>query len=375
MEKIKQKKTARLASTSERESRRVVVGMSGGVDSSVTAALLKKQGFDVIGVFMKNWSEDFADYGCTWAQDAEDARKVAQVLDIPFYVWNFEKEYYDRVVEYFLREYKAGRTPNPDVMCNKEIKFKVFLDKALALGADFVATGHYARVTHHASRNTYHLLKGIDPAKDQSYFLYTLKQEQLSKILFPIGDYKKPEIRKLAKKFKLPNFAKKDSQGICFIGKINVREFLKENIKAKIGEIVTTAGLAVGKHQGLPYYTIGQREGIGLGGTGPYYVVEKNLKKNQLVVTNDKMDTKLWKKEFEVTDVSWVGKLPKFPLKAGVSIRYHHPEFRAVISNQETGNRLRIKFKEPQRAITLGQAAVIYKGDELVGGGIINKVF
>ncbi|MBI3952437.1 MAG: tRNA 2-thiouridine(34) synthase MnmA [Candidatus Doudnabacteria bacterium] len=360
--------------------KKVVVGMSGGVDSSVTAALLKQQGFHVIGVFMKNWSDDVGDYGCTWAADAEDARKAAEILKIPFYVWNFEKEYYKRVVGYFLREYKAGRTPNPDVMCNKEIKFKVFLEKALSLGADFVATGHYARIQKSKIKSQndnakvkIKLLKGIDPAKDQSYFLYTLQQDQLSKILFPIGDYKKSQVRELAKKFKLPNFAKKDSQGICFIGKINVREFLQGHIKARKGEIVTTAGKVVGKHIGLPFYTIGQREGIGLGGNGPYYVAEKKLEKNQLVVTNNVLDGKLWKREFEVADVSWTGTEPKFPLKAGITIRYHHPDYPGEIRKKRNGN-LGIKFKKSQRAITIGQAAVIYKGEELLGGGIIKVI-
>lgn len=352
----------------------VVVGMSGGVDSSVAAALLKQQGFDVISVFMKNWSQEVGDYGCTWAQDSEDARKVAAVLGIPFYVWNFEKEFYDRVVEYFLREYKAGATPNPDVMCNKEIKFRAFLDKALALGADCVATGHYARIMYHESRNMYQLLRGIDPAKDQSYFLYTLKQEQLAKVLFPIGAYKKSEVRELAKKFGLPNFAKKDSQGICFIGKIDVREFLQERIKAKQGEIVTTSGQTLGRHIGLPFYTIGQREGIGLGGSGPYYVADKDIKKNHLIVTNDQQDEKLWKKEFEIGDVSWVFRQPRFPFKAGVAIRYHHPAYTAKLSSM-TDHRLRIIFDQPQRAITVGQAAVIYQGDEVLGGGVIDRVF
>jgi len=392
--------------------------MSGGVDSSVAAALLKKQGYDVIGVFMKNWSQDFAapksgrrstelseprsgagaspsrtgrgDFGCTWVEDAEDARKVAKVLDISFYVWNFEKEYYEKVVEYFLREYAAGRTPNPDVMCNREIKFKLFLDKALSLGADYVATGHYARIKklritnyelkanpQSAIRNPkiYQLRKGIDPAKDQSYFLYTLKQEQLAKILFPIGEYKKSKVRQIAKKFGLPNYAKKDSQGICFIGKINVREFLKEKIPAVAGEIVATSGQVIGQHDGLPYYTIGQREGMGLGGDGPYYVVNKDFETNRLFVSNDQNDPQLWKKEFTITDVSWVGNVPEFSLEAGVSIRYHHLNYPAVISKQETENRLKIVFDQPQRAITPGQAAVIYQGDELLGGGVIDKVF
>ncbi|MBI2355778.1 MAG: tRNA 2-thiouridine(34) synthase MnmA [Candidatus Doudnabacteria bacterium] len=363
--------------------RKVVVGMSGGVDSSVSAAMLAKQGFDVIGVFMKNWSEDFGHYGCTWAEDAEDARKVAKLLDIPFYVWNFEKEYYEKVVEYFLREYKAGRTPNPDVMCNSEIKFKFFLDKALSLGANFVATGHYARIQKSKIKSqndnlkvkiSYRLLKGADPAKDQSYFLYTLKQEQLSKVLFPIGEYKKSEVREMAKEFGLPNHAKKDSQGICFIGKINVREFLKEKIKAEAGEVVTTSGQILGMHQGLPYYTIGQREGIGIGGSGPYYVASKDFDSNRLLVTNDQNDPKLWKKEFTVTDVSWTDKAPKFPLNAGVSIRYHHPDFDATIDNDDDNDKLRIIFDQPQRAITPGQAAVIYQDEELLGGGIIDKV-
>jgi tRNA-uridine 2-sulfurtransferase len=356
---------------SQKKAKTVIVGMSGGVDSSVTAALLKKQGFDVVGVYMKNWSEDFGDYGCTWAEDAEDARKVAEVLKIPFYVWNFEKEYYDKIVEYFLAEYRAGRTPNPDVLCNSEIKFKVFLEKALKLGADYVATGHYARNVFDGTR--FRLMKGLDPAKDQSYFLYRLGQEQLSKILFPIGEYKKSEIRELARKFKLPNAEKKDSQGICFIGKINVSEFLREHIKAKTGEIVTTSGQIIGNHDGLPYYTIGQREGIGLGGKGPYYVVGKEFKSNRLVVSNDKMDPQLWRSKFTIEDLSWVSDEPQFPLSAGVSIRYHHPDYLAVLNKNRKG--LEVEFSEPQRAITEGQSAVIYKGDELIGGGIISQIF
>jgi tRNA-specific 2-thiouridylase len=350
----------------------VVVGLSGGVDSSLTAALLQKQGYFVIGVYMKNWSEDFGDYGCTWAEDAEDARKVAQTLGIPFYVWNFEKEYYSKVVEYFLKEYEAGRTPNPDILCNSEIKFKVFLEKAMALDADYVATGHYARVREVGGK--YQLLKGIDPAKDQSYFLYRLTQAQLSRVLFPIGEYHKSEVREMARKFGLPTYAKKDSQGICFIGKIDVTEFLKEHIKARAGEIVTTAGRSVGQHYGLPYYTIGQREGIGVGGEGPYYVVSKDFQSNKLLVTNDKNDPGLWKREFVISDLSWTDDVPKFPATSGVSIRYHHPDYPAEISQKEKG-KLNIKFDLPQRAITEGQSAVIYDGDVLVGGGVIEKIF
>ncbi|HTL39520.1 MAG TPA: tRNA 2-thiouridine(34) synthase MnmA [Methylomirabilota bacterium] len=353
--------------------KKVIVGMSGGVDSSVTAALLKRNGFEVIGVYMKNWSEDFGDFGCTWAEDSEDARKVATMLDIPFYVWNFEKEYHDKVVDYFFREYAANRTPNPDVMCNSEIKFKLFLEKALALGADFVATGHYARVHKNETLGSYELLKGIDPAKDQSYFLYTLKQAQLSKILFPIGGYKKSEVRDLARKFKLPNAEKKDSQGICFIGKINVGEFLRAHVKAQVGQVVTTQGQVVGRHDGLPYYTIGQREGIGVGGTGPYYVVEKDLTTNHLIVTNNKDDKKLWKQEFTVTDMSWTNHAPEFPKNLGVTIRYHHPDYSAKVE-LISSDKLKIIFDQPQRAITPGQAAVFYDGEELIGGGVIAEV-
>lgn len=347
----------------------VVVGMSGGVDSSVTAALLKKQGYSVIGVYMKNWSEDFGDYGCTWAQDAEDARKVAQVLEIPFYVWNFEKEYYEHVVEYFLKEYEAGRTPNPDILCNSEIKFKVFLDKALALGADYVATGHYARVRE--VNGKFELLKGIDPNKDQSYFLYRLSQKQLSKTLFPIGEFQKSEVRDMAKKLKLPTHAKKDSQGICFIGQIDVMQFLREHIKAKAGEIVTTAGRTIGTHSGLPYYTIGQREGIGIGGgDGPYYVVGKDIPNNKLLVTNDKNDPELWKNRFNMSELSWTGVEPEFPLRANVGIRYNHKDYPAVITKSDNG-KLSVAFEDLQRAITPGQSAVIYKDEVLIGGGVI----
>lgn len=349
----------------------VVVGMSGGVDSSVTAALLKQQGYSVIGVYMKNWSDDFGDYGCTWAQDAEDARKVAQVLEIPFYVWNFEKEYYQHVVEYFLKEYQAGRTPNPDILCNSEIKFKVFLDKALALGADVVATGHYARVKE--TGGVFELLKGLDPAKDQSYFLYRLTQKQLSKVLFPIGEFQKSKVRELAREFNLPTHAKKDSQGICFIGQIDVMQFLREHIKAKVGEIVTTTGQSLGNHTGLPYYTIGQREGIGIGGDGPYYVVGKDFKANQLLVTNDKNDPQLWKNELLISDLTWTNDEPEFPLNAGVSIRYNHADYPAIITRIKKG-KLHVKFQDLQRAITPGQSAVIYSADRLLGGGIIDQV-
>ena len=359
-----------MASKSKKIKARVIVGLSGGVDSSVAAALLIKQGYGVIGVFMRNWSEDFGEFSCSWTQDLEDARRVAQLLGIRFYVWNFEKEYKKEVIGYFFREYQAGRTPNPDVMCNREIKFKLFLHKALEYGADYVATGHYARVTHHDG--VYHLLRGKDTNKDQSYFLCTLGQKQLSKTLFPIGDYTKPQIRVLAKKLKLPTFDKPDSQGICFIGEINVHDLLKQNIKMKPGNIIDGNGKIVGKHEGLPLYTIGQRGGLDIGGTGPYYVVATDQKKNTVIVSNDPHDQLLWRKTCVVGEMTWTRKMP-VPKACSVSIRYRHPAYAAeleVLKNKK----IKINFKEAQRAITPGQLAVFYKGDELLGSAVIEKV-
>lgn len=363
----------------------VFIGMSGGVDSSVAAALLKKQGFDVVGVYMKNWTQDLGS-GCPWLEESQEARRVASVLKIPFYIWDFEKEYYNRVIKYFFSEYKAGRTPNPDVMCNKEIKFNMFLNRALSFGADYVATGHYAQIQSYpspgASRHplpkgekksvSYQLLKGVDNTKEQSYFLYNLTQKELAKILFPIGKYKKTEVRKLAKKFKLPNYNRKDSQGVCFIGPVNVRDFLKKNIKSKKGKIVDDKGQVLGVHDGLPYYTIGQREGIKLGGKGPYYVINKDLKKNLLIVSNNPNHKLLWRYKMEVSELSWVNDKIKVPFKAKIAIRYHHPESECKITQK--GKNILVRFIKPQRAITLGQSAVIYKGQELLGGGIISKV-
>ena len=263
----------------------VFVAMSGGVDSSVSAALLKEQGYNVVGVFMKNWSGD--NFGiqtdCPWEQDQKDVEKVCKLLGVPFITFNFEKEYRKQVVEYFFNEYKAGRTPNPDVMCNKEIKFGLFLEKALKKGTDLIATGHYAR-TEKDNKGKFHLLKGIDNKKDQSYFLYNLTQDQLSKTLFPIGNFQKSKVRKLAMKFKLPNAKKKDSQGICFIGDINVQQLLRAKLKRKKGDIIDIDSREkVGKHDGAHYFTIGQREGIGIGGTKePYFVVGKDVEKNEV---------------------------------------------------------------------------------------------
>ncbi len=350
--------------------KRIIVGLSGGVDSSVAAALLIKKGYEVIGVFMRNWSEDVGEFSCSWSEDLEDARRVAQLLGIKFYVWNFEKEYRKEVIGYFFREYQAGRTPNPDVMCNREIKFKLFLKKAMQFGADYVATGHYARIAHRS--NEYHLLRGKDSNKDQSYFLCTLGQKELSRSLFPIGEYTKPQIRNLAKKLKLPTFNKPDSQGICFIGEIDVHDLLRRNVKMKPGNIVDVAGKILGKHEGLPLYTIGQRGGLDIGGTGPYYVVGKIEKKNTVIVSNNPNDELLWRKECIVGELTWTRKI-EIPKKCEVSIRYRHPAYKATIEILKN-KKLKVTFVETQRAITPGQLAVFYNGDELLGSAVIESV-
>ena len=349
---------------------RVVVGLSGGVDSSVAAALLLKKGYEVIGVFMKNWSENVGDFCCSWSEDLEDARRVAQTLGIRFYVWNFEKEYKKQVISYFFNEYKAGRTPNPDVMCNREIKFKLFLEKALRFGADFVATGHYARVKKVSS--DFRLLKGKDGNKDQTYFLYTLTQKELQYALFPIGEYKKPAVRVLAKRFNLPTFAKKDSQGICFIGEVDIKALLQQQIKPKTGQIINTKGEVLGKHEGFPFYTLGQRGGLDVGGKGPYYVVAKNKKKNQIIVSDNSDDPLLWRKECLLAEVSWTRKII-LPEKIEVTIRYRHATEVASLKILPK-SQARLIFNNPQRAITPGQAAVFYIKDELIGGGVIDEV-
>jgi len=357
----------------QKEKPLVIVGLSGGVDSSVTAALLLEQGYEVIGVFMKNWSANTQGC-CSTDQDLADARNVAQLLNIPFYVWNFEHQYAEKVMNYFFAEYQAGRTPNPDVMCNKEIKFKLFLERALMMGADYIATGHYARNVFNQETKTYSLLRGIDDSKDQSYFLCTLGQKELSHSLFPIGEYKKTVVRKLAEKFKLPTAKKKDSQGICFIGNINVKKFLQENIKSIAGDIIDTDEKIVGQHDGAVYYTLGQREGLDIrNGQGPYYVVDKNIEKNQIIVTTDPQDPLLWKKEFTISNLNMVNQENKWPNEADVQICYGHPAHKAKLEKTNE-DKITITFDQPQRAITPGQLAAIYQQDELIGCGTITDV-
>ncbi|HEY4484445.1 MAG TPA: tRNA 2-thiouridine(34) synthase MnmA [Candidatus Paceibacterota bacterium] len=346
----------------------VYVAMSGGVDSSVAAALLKKRGFDVVGVFFKPWQPEKGLSFCGWKEDRKDAMSVASILDVPFKTWDFSKEYKKKVGNYMIETYRQGLTPNPDVMCNKEIKFGLFLKKALTEGADYVATGHYVRKSDAQKPK---LLKGKDANKDQSYFLWTLTREQLERCLFPIGDYKKPEVRKLAKKFKLPTHNKKDSQGVCFIGQLDMKNFLKSYIKPKTGEIrlMSTSdvdGKVVGKHEGAAYYTTGQRHGLNItDGHGPYFVVSKNLKKNIVYVGREK---DLETKKTKVTGINWINKKTKFPLNISVKIRYRTKEQKAVLLKNGI-----LEFKRPVRAVTPGQSAVFYKGEDVLGGGVILK--
>ncbi|MCX6785570.1 MAG: tRNA 2-thiouridine(34) synthase MnmA [Candidatus Komeilibacteria bacterium] len=349
---------------------KVIVALSGGVDSSVTCALLLHQGYEVEAVFMKNWTPRSSAEGaliCPLGSDEKDARLVASQLGIKLSVVSFEKEYRSQVVEYLFKEYKEGRTPNPDILCNSKIKFKAFLDYALKRGADYVATGHYVRNQKiKKSKNQYQLLKGLDNNKDQSYFLYQIMQEQLKRCLFPIGEYEKPEVRKLAKKFGLATAAKPDSMGICFVGEVAMKEFLQQRIKPKTGEIITIDGKKIGEHEGVWYYTIGQRRGIGVGGGMPYYVMAKDLKHNRLIVARGDSDEALFKKEMIIGEVHWIsGVQPKFPLKCRAKIRYRQAEQECIITKQK------VVFKEKQRAITPGQFAVFYKGEQILGGAKI----
>ena len=356
--------------------KKVILGMSGGVDSSVAAALLLEQGYDVIGVFMKNWEEKDENGVCMSEQDYIDVVSVAQQLGIPYYSVNFSKEYWDKVFTYFLDEYRLGRTPNPDVMCNKEIKFKAFLDYAMKLGADYVATGHYAKVIHSDKGSL--LLRGIDYNKDQSYFLAKLSSNQLEKVMFPLGDYTKPQIRELAKKYGLSTANKKDSTGICFIGERNFNEFLSKYLPSKSGNIVDLSGNIVGKHEGLMYYTIGQRKGIGIGntksGTGEaWFVVDKNINKNELIVAQGN-NSVLYKKGIITNDFSLINEeIVSFPIRCTIKFRYRQADVSAIISKED--NKFIIKFDSPQRAVTKGQIVVSYLGNICIGGGAIDETF
>ncbi|MCP8616966.1 tRNA 2-thiouridine(34) synthase MnmA [Salirhabdus salicampi] len=357
----------------ERKDTRVVVGMSGGVDSSVAALLLKQQGYDVVGIFMKNWDDTDENGVCTATEDFEDVVRVCNQLDIPYYSVNFEKQYWDKVFTYFLEEYKAGRTPNPDVMCNKEIKFKAFLDHAMSLGADYLATGHYARVEQQG--DDYFMLRGVDENKDQTYFLNQLPVDILSKVMFPLGSYNKKEIREIAKEHDLATATKKDSTGICFIGERNFKEFLSEYLPAQPGKMKTLDGEEKGNHDGLMYYTIGQRHGLGIGGAGdPWFVVGKNLTENVLYVAQGYENESLYSDSLEATKVNWLTKdLPVDSFECTAKFRYRQKDSKVTVYPLENGD-VHVQFHQAERAITPGQAVVFYDGDMCLGGATIDKV-
>ncbi len=351
---------------------RVVIGLSGGVDSAVAALLLKRAGHEVTGLFMKNWEEDDSDAHCTAEEDLKEVRAVCEVLAIPFQTVNFSTEYWDRVFQYFLDEHKAGRTPNPDVLCNKEIKFKAFLDHALTLGAERIATGHYARVRETDGR--YQLLKGRDPDKDQSYFLYTLGQAELSRTLFPIGHLPKPEVRAIAQAAGLPNHARRDSTGICFIGERDFRSFLKRYLPAQPGAMRTLAGDDKGRHEGALYYTIGQRQGLGIGGAGEaWYVVDKDTEKNILYVEQGEHHPALYNPALLASQLHWVaGAAPALPLACTARVRYRQTDQACTIGQIASGT-TQVTFASPQRAVTPGQSVVFYNDEVCLGGAVIDR--
>lgn len=358
---------------------RILAAMSGGVDSSVATALLVEQGHEVVGAYMKNWiNEDNITGHCPWEQDIVDARAVAEKLGIEFQVVNLMRDYKERVVEYLLKGYQDGVTPNPDVMCNREMKFGVFLDHALAEGFEFVATGHYARIRENAD-GTRDILRGLDPNKDQTYFLALLRQEQIRHALFPIGDIPKPEVRELAEKFELPTATKKDSQGICFIGEVKMSDFLRHYVPDRPGRIVTVDGRDVGEHRGLHLFTLGQRRGIGVPSNTKdkaFVVVEKRGQTNELVVGFDEPETpKLFSSACRVTEISWTNRRLAGRSKIQAAPRYRSAAAEVeLIPEDESGSRARIEWAEPQRALTPGQICAFYEGQVLLGGGIFAEI-
>ena len=340
------------------------------MDSSVSALLLKQQGYEVVGIYMKNWSQDLPGMKCPWKEDYQDAKRVAVQLGIDFKMYDFQKQYRHKVIDHMLDEFKAGRTPNPDITCNQEIKFKLFLNTALDDGADFVATGHYARTKNGK------LLMAKDANKDQTYFLYRISQEALARTLFPLGELTKPEVRELAEKNNLVTAKKKESMGICFVGKVPIKDFLQQFIKSKPGKIIGQNGVAIGEHDGAIFYTIGQRHGLEVGGGLPYYVIGKDMKKNEVYVTTDLQDEKLWSSEIKLTDMHWISGEADYPLPTTHYPLHVRTRHRAALipvkSLQKINNRQWLaKLSEDVRALTPGQSAVFYSGTECLGGGVV----
>ena len=362
---------------------RIVVGLSGGVDSAVSALLLKQQGHEVIGIFMKNWEDDDDDEYCSTKQDFIDAAAVADVIGIEIEHVNFAADYKDRVFAEFLREYQAGRTPNPDILCNAEIKFKAFLDHAFALGADKIATGHYARVRHNPPTGLFELLKGVDNSKDQSYFLHRLTQAQLSQTLFPVGEIEKTEVRRLADVAGLPNARKKDSTGICFIGERPFREFLNRYIAKAPGPIKSDAGRVIGQHQGLSFYTLGQRQGLGIGGIkekgaqrgggehAPWFVARKDMASNTLWVVQGHDHPWLLSPQLHADDLSWIAGAPPIAGSYFAKTRYRQQDAACTLSWPNA--QMQLDFPQAQWAVTPGQSAVLYDGEVCLGGGVISQ--
>lgn len=386
---------------------RIYVGMSGGVDSSLTAALLVEQGYDVTGVYMKNWTQDLPGMQCPWAEDLADAKRVAVQLGIPFKVYDFQAEYKQKVVDYMIEEYSAGRTPNPDIMCNERVKFKLFLETALADGAEMIATGHYARVRHGTDDSdassdadsfgaNYHsvlphsagkaeslsdnaskssagavMMRAVDTNKDQTYFLYRVTSNALSKTLFPLGEFTKPEVRKMAEERGLLTATRRESMGICFVGSVGIREFLSEFVETAPGKIIDRDNSeVVGNHDGAIFYTLGQRHGLNLGGGLPYYVVGKDMHKNEVYVSRNLNNESMWRHELPLTDIHWINDAPHENDQLAVRLR-HRGKLVPVSALRNDFQGWTLEIIEPERAVASGQSAVIYQGEEVLGGGIV----
>tara|TARA_B110000196_G_scaffold319747_1_gene338761 strand:+ start:1913 stop:3010 length:1098 start_codon:yes stop_codon:yes gene_type:complete len=359
------------------KTQKVIVGMSGGVDSSVAALLLLQQGYHVEGLFMKNWDEDDGSEYCTAMADLADAQQVSDKLGITLHTANFAADYWDNVFEHFLAEYRAGRTPNPDILCNREIKFKVFLDYAQILGADFIATGHYTRTDLHQGHSR--LLKGLDGNKDQSYFLHAVQEHAFAKSLFPVGELDKSEVRKIADEHGFVTSDKKDSTGICFIGERRFKDFLEQYIPAQPGAMETPEGVAMGEHQGLMFYTLGQRQGLGIGGVKnsseePWYTLEKDLKRNVLIVGQGTNHPLLFTNHLAASEINWINGMPEGPLECMAKTRYRQPDQPCVVTPDADGG-CEVVFTDAQRAVTPGQSVVFYQHDCCLGGGVIERTW